>query len=169
VLIILGGLPATGKSTISHLLARELKAVYLRIDSIEQAIRDAFLAHGHHEKTVISEGYESAYAIARDNLELGHIIIADSVNPINLTRDAWREVALIQNKPFIEVEIICSDKKIHRDRVEKRRVDIKGLTPPTWVDVIEREYTPWKNTTLTIDTASTPPKDAVNQILAALN
>jgi predicted kinase len=38
MLIIFGGLPATGKTTLSRALARELGAVHVRIDTIEQAI-----------------------------------------------------------------------------------------------------------------------------------
>lgn len=41
MLIIFSGLPGSGKSTIARALARRLRAVYLRIDTIEQAIRDA--------------------------------------------------------------------------------------------------------------------------------
>src|SRR6516225_11937556 len=37
--IVLGGLPGSGKSTIAQRLASEIKATYLRVDSIEQAIR----------------------------------------------------------------------------------------------------------------------------------
>jgi cytidylate kinase len=37
MLIIFGGLPGTGKTAIAQQLARELGAVYLRIDSMEQA------------------------------------------------------------------------------------------------------------------------------------
>ena len=40
MLIIFGGLPATGKTMIARELARQIGAVYLRIDSIEQAMRD---------------------------------------------------------------------------------------------------------------------------------
>ena len=36
--IIFGGLPATGKPTLDRLLALQLSAVYLRIDTIEQAM-----------------------------------------------------------------------------------------------------------------------------------
>ena len=38
MLIIFGGLPATGKTTIARDLARQLGATYLRIDTIEHAI-----------------------------------------------------------------------------------------------------------------------------------
>ena len=38
MLVIFAGLPGTGKTSIARDLARELGAVYLRIDSIEQAI-----------------------------------------------------------------------------------------------------------------------------------
>lgn len=41
MLIIFSGLPGSGKSTIARALAQRLGAVYLRIDTIEQAIRDA--------------------------------------------------------------------------------------------------------------------------------
>ena len=41
MLIIFGGLPSTGKTMIATELAGQLGAVYLRIDSIEQALRHA--------------------------------------------------------------------------------------------------------------------------------
>ena len=41
MLIALGGLPGAGKTAIARELAREIGAMYLRIDSIEQAIRDS--------------------------------------------------------------------------------------------------------------------------------
>ena len=41
MLIILGGLPGTGKTTIARELARQLGAVHVRIDSIEEAILDS--------------------------------------------------------------------------------------------------------------------------------
>lgn len=86
MLYIFGGLPAAGKSTLSLRLSHHLRAVHVRIDTIEQAMRDAGAAlHG-------PEGYSVAYALAGDNLRLGHTVVADSVNPLKITRDAWRDV-----------------------------------------------------------------------------
>ncbi|HEY6734138.1 MAG TPA: AAA family ATPase, partial [Roseiarcus sp.] len=41
MLIVFAGLPGTGKSSVARELAGKLDAVWLRIDSIEQAIRDS--------------------------------------------------------------------------------------------------------------------------------
>lgn len=47
MLIILGGLPGSGKSTVAQALARRIGACYLRVDTIEQAIASsAPLAEG---------------------------------------------------------------------------------------------------------------------------
>src|SRR5580658_2823373 len=106
MLIVLGGLPGVGKTTIARELARRLGAVHLRIDTIEQAILNA---QGTRED-IGEEGYCVAYAVAEDNLRLGRVVIADSVNPIQITRDAWLSVASRANVPVLEVEIQCSDR-----------------------------------------------------------
>ena len=85
-----------------------------------------------------------AYAIAEDNPRLGRTVIADSVNPVEVTRAAWRRVAQRAGKRFIEIEIVCSDQAEHRRRVETRIADIVGHRLPTWQEVCAREYEPWQ-------------------------
>ena len=65
MLLILGGLPGVGKTAVAAGLAREIGAVHLRIDSIEQALRNSGVDVSG------PEGYAVAYAIAEDNLRLG--------------------------------------------------------------------------------------------------
>jgi hypothetical protein len=69
--------------------------------------------------------------------------------------------------PIIEVEIVCSDIAEHRRRVESRTVDILGLTPPHWAAVMARDYEPWLEAHLVIDTAVLTPEEAAAQVVAA--
>ena len=66
-LVVFAGLPGSGKSTLARLLARNICATYLRIDSLEQAIRHALPATVDIE----AAGYSSAYAIAREKSPVG--------------------------------------------------------------------------------------------------
>jgi predicted kinase len=159
VLIVLSGLPGTGKTTIARKLTRELAAVYLRIDSIEQSIRGA-------GRPVEGEGYSVAYAVAEDNLRLGRIVVADCVNPWPLTRSEWRSVADRTGVPALDVEIVCSDAGEHRRRVETRAADIAGHRLPTWQEVVERDYRPWDAERIVIDTARLSVEQSVRTILA---
>ncbi|MEQ1864107.1 MAG: AAA family ATPase [Micropepsaceae bacterium] len=161
MLVILSGLPGTGKTTIARELARKLGAVHLRIDTIEQALRDKGL-------TVVDEGYRVAYALAEDNLRLGLTVIADSVNPLQLTREAWRDVASRAGTRSIDVEIICSDEAEHRRRVETREADIANHQLPTWDDVIAREYHAWSQHRLIVDTVHMNLKQASDLIVSTL-
>ncbi len=52
------------------------------------------------------------------------------MNPLALTRDAYREIALSTRTGYLEIEIICSDIIEHRKRVETRVSEVEGLTLP---------------------------------------
>ncbi len=146
-----------GKTAIATGLARGIEAVHLRIDSIEQALRNSYVTISG------PEGYVVAYAIAEDNLRLGHTVIADSVNPVEATRAAWREVAQRAGKRCIEIEVVCSDQAEHRRRVESRIADIVGHQLPTWQQVCAREYEPWQ-ASIVIDTAGQQIKASVAEL-----
>src|ERR1700730_2464226 len=128
----LGRSPGTGKTTIAWELARQLGAVHVRIDSIEQAVRES----GVVVVSLDDAGYRVGYAVAEDNLRLGHTVIADSVNPLAATRNAWIDVANRAGVGFVEIEVTCSDPQEHRRRVEARTADISGLRLPTWPEVV---------------------------------
>lgn len=87
-------------------------------------------------------GYLTAYRLAADNLAIGHTVIADSVNPLKITRDTYRSVAISAKVPLTEVEVICSDVVEHRRRVESRREKSQDPSQPTWTAVQSREYAP---------------------------
>ncbi|WP_338722728.1 AAA family ATPase [Pseudomonas tolaasii] len=154
MLIVFSGLPGTGKTTIARELARQTGAVYLRIDVIEQALRDAGVLVG-------ASGYGVANGLALSNLRLGHRVIADCVNPVRESREAWKAVASAADVELVDIQVICSDRLEHQRRVEARTGDIPGLTPPTWQSVLAHEYEPWDEPPLTIDTATMTVEQAV--------
>ena len=156
MLIALGGLPGVGKSALAVALAQRIGAVHIRIDTIEQAMRNVgFTVSG-------PEGYLAARDLARDNLRVGRTVIVDSVNPWEITRNYWRETAARMKVEIVEIEVVCSDRFEHRRRVESRVADIPGHVLPTWRQVLERRYEPWQ-TAQVIDTAGRRLEDAVWQ------
>ena len=163
LLVVLGGLPGVGKTAIARELARRLPATHLRIDSIEAAIAGS----GDFGSPVVVAGYEVGYAVAADQLALGHAVVADCVNPIPVTRQAWLDVAARAGARAPQVEVVCSDTATHRARVEGRGTDLPGLTLPTWAQVQARDYRPWA-ADVRVDTAYLSAAEATHLILEAL-
>ena len=74
-LVVFNGLPGVGKSPTARLLSVRLRAVYLRVDTIEQAIRSGGVGG------VGPAGYEVANRLAVENLRLGRHVVADCAKP----------------------------------------------------------------------------------------
>lgn len=162
VLYIFSGLPGTGKTTLARRLAERLKATYLRIDTVEQGLRDLCAID------VQGEGYGLAYRVAADNLRLGVSVVADSCNPIELTRGQWQEVALDAQAEYVNIEVVCSDPVEHRRRVEGRDTSVEGLRLPTWEEVEHREYSEWSTERLVIDTSGRTEVDCFDELFSRL-
>jgi predicted kinase len=161
-LYVFSGLPGTGKTVLSQQLATHFGAAHLRIDTIEQALRDICRIN------VQGEGYRLAYRIAADNLRLGVSVVADSCNPIELTRDEWEEVARQSQALHINIEIICSDRKEHRERIELRTPTVAGLALPGWDQVLAREYHTWTRERIVIDTSGKTESQSFDELLSKL-
>lgn len=160
MLIVLGGLPGSGKTTVAREIVARSPCVYLRIDTIEQALKKAGTL-----QEVGPAGYVIAYELASSNLALGMTVLADGVNPLSVTRQAWRTVAASHSSRLLEVEIVCSDPEEHRRRVEGRSADIPGARPPSWEDVLHHEYERWTTPRWVIDTAFMSASEAASLIV----
>ena len=163
ILFIFSGLPASGKSTLAKLLAKERDAVYLRIDTVEQGLLDVC------GLDVQGEGYRLSYLIAGDNLKLKRNVVADSCNPILLTRMEWQEVAVANGSVYINIEVICSDEREHKKRAETRQPEVERLKLPTWEEVRNREYHSWESGRIVIDTANKSVEASFQELIKKID
>ena len=161
MLIALSGLPGSGKTTLAQSLSQRLGAQHLRIDTIEEVM----LAENGEAFVDSGAGYRVAYALAADNLQLGGTVVADAVNPISVTREAWRNVAKNLGVPFVDVLLICSDSVEHRNRVEARSPGTRGSD---WTEIQDRLFETADDQTVVIDTSNQTVEQSVNALEIAL-
>jgi len=160
-LIVFSGLPGVGKTTLSRELAQQLGATYIRIDSVETALKVSSLKIDPAEEA----GYLASAAIAMDNLKNGLTVIADAVNPVNEARQLWSDAARNSGAALINVEITCTDRSEHQQRVESRVADLDGLQQPGWQIIQKRRFEPWSGDVQRLDTAGRNVQDCVAELL----
>ena len=150
VLVVVSGLPGSGKSSLADAIAVELGAVVLSVDPIEAAIWRAGITPCFETGVA---AYEVAAALAEQQLRLGLDVIADAVSSTEPARGMWRDVATRAGERLFVVEVICSDTDLHRQRLTGRERGIDGFPEPSWDEVLERqaEWEPWTEQRLVVD------------------
>jgi predicted kinase len=127
MLIVVAGLPGSGKSTMAVDLGRALNCAVLGVDQAEAAMWRAGVSQSaptHHA------AYLVVAALAAEQLALGHDVIVDAVNGPEPARA--------------------------QDRIERRSRNIEGFPEPTWEGVLRRraEFPPWTDERLVIDSVN---------------
>jgi predicted kinase len=162
-LIVLSGLPGSGKSVLAEGLSRSLSVPVFSIDPIEAAMRRGGLAKA---QTGVA-AYDVAIALADEHLRLGHSVIADAVNPVEAPRAAWRNLAKKYRAGLKIIECVCADEAAHRRRIAARVRKIDGMPEITWARGLERraEYEAWADARLTLDTSVEVPERLLAEAL----
>ncbi len=145
VLVVLAGLPGSGKSAVADAVGHALGATVVSVDPVEAAMWRAGVAR---DQPTGLAAYVVAEAVAEHQLALGRPVVVDAVNAVAVT---------------------CPDRSVHRARLEGRRRDLPGFPEPTWADVVrlEDDLAPWTDPRLELD--STRPLDGlVADVLADL-
>jgi predicted kinase len=166
VLIVMAGLPGSGKSLIAYGLARALWAPVLSVDPVEAAMIRAGVDPA---EPVGLAAYVVVEAVARDLLELGQSAIVDAVNAVEPARRMWRDLAAATGCPVRFIEVVCSDPALHQARLEGRDRGERAAHEPTWPEVQRRrtEYDSWRDPRLVLDSVQ-PADELVERALAYL-
>jgi 2-phosphoglycerate kinase len=158
-LVLVTGLPGTGKSTVAKAIAQRLDTAVLAHDwamsglrpfSEVQVVLDDMGLRGH--RTV---GWSILNALARLQLRSGRSIVLDGVARAPEI-DSCRSTAHSEAAWLIVIATYCSDLQLHRSRVEGRQRLI-----PNWYELdwghAERSIESWEqpdHVDLTLDAAS---------------
>lgn len=117
MIIIVSGLPATGKSFFSNELSAEIEAIHLNTDKIREQIGKK----GEYDKQSKQQVYNELKFQARKNLEKGENVIVDGTFHKKKRRNEFKELAREMKKPFYLIEMKSSEKTIERRLKEKRQ------------------------------------------------
>ena len=146
MLVLITGLPGTGKSTIAHAVARELGTGVLSADPIDDALASAGVPNDEGRV-----GYEVMKALARNDLAAGRSVVIDAVNPFEFVRRAYFDLAAEAHARVSVIVTVCSDRDAHHRRIESRRA--RGEKSIDWPGV-ERQidyYEPFAGECLVLD------------------
>ena len=129
VLVVMTGLPCSGKSSVARAVARSTPAAYLSVDPVHGAL-DAF---GIDEWDPIGKApYAVVRRLAEVQLKVGVSAVVDAVNPFESIRSDYRHLAADQNADCVVVSTTCSDAVLHQRRVATRHA---AGNPVDWVEV----------------------------------
>jgi predicted kinase len=164
MLIVLSGLPGTGKSALAAVVATELGAVFLSVDPVDSALAQA----GARETGPPGlAAYAVVGAMAEQNLALGTTVVVDAVNSVGEAKTFWIELARRCGARLLAVEMILDDERVHRQRLAGRIRDL-AIAEPTWeaVELRRDEWVAWPFAPFVVDSAE-PLADNVARVLEA--
>lgn len=166
-IIIVSGLPCSGKSTLAEGVSKELKIPIFSVDPIESSIL----------KTGIKKSFETGYAaylisetLAGEQLKQGISVIIDAISPVIESRDMWKRLSETYKAKLIIIE--CKlEEDLHRERVRLRVRNIHGIPEVTWenIEEIKRYYLEWNEERLILDSSNSSIKNTKTAIDYILN
>ena len=162
-IIVISGLPGSGKSTVAEGLSQTLKMPVFSVDPIESSVIKSGIKRSFETGLA---AYLVAETLADEQLKHGISVIVDAVSPVKEARNMWKNLSKKYRAHLFVVECICSDSASHKNRIESRVRKIHGIPEVTWEDVEARrkEYLNWSEPRLVFDTCK-HAKDEISEVL----
>lgn len=153
-LVVMTGLPCSGKSTIAYGLAAATKWPVFSVDPIESAMRN----EGVDEDAAGWAAYAVAERLAEEQRGVGLSAIVDGCNVDQELRDGWRALTA-RTGARLDVIECRTEEALHRARVAGRIRGLAHFAEVTWerVEDVRAQYRPWEIERLRLDTGSDAP------------
>jgi predicted kinase len=148
--IVFAGIPGTGKSTLADILGRTLHIPVFALDWLLGSLTP-FQILNRENAAALGDALLST--LAERQLMLGQSVILDSPAAQTHIRQHWHLLADQYHARFCGIETICSDRHLHRSRVDGRTRGIAGWHELTWehVERMRTRYESWDDDHLTLD------------------
>ena len=148
--VIVSGLPGSGKSAVAEGLGVSLMAPVFAKDWLEASLLESAVVTRGQLGMV---GYSLLTTLARRQLELGQTAILDGVAGLTPIRESWRTLCKEFQGDWFIIECICSDERVHRERLVQRQRGIPGWPELEWSEVerVRSYFIPWSEDRLVLD------------------
>jgi predicted kinase len=144
MLVVMAGLPGTGKSTIAAAVGAQLGLPIVSVDPIESAILSAGIDAG--QPTGLAAYLVTEILVDSVLNSSANGVIVDAVNAVEPAREQWVKLGARHGQRRVRfVEVVCSDEGIHRSRLEARGRQLAHIAEPSWHAVEQSldEWEPW--------------------------
>jgi predicted kinase len=157
MLLIVCGLPGTGKTHVSKKLASKFNATHFRTDDIRKQLLEQ-RTYSDKEKELV---YEKLFEHAQSVLEKGKNVILDATFYKNYHRKQVVKLAKQTKTPIYFIECVLSPKSV-KERLENRKNDLSEADVKVY-QKLKRNFEPLRQLHLELDT-SKPFKDQFKEI-----
>ncbi|MDY0910481.1 AAA family ATPase [Microbacterium sp. CFBP9034] len=151
-LVVVTGLPGTGKSTLAEGIATAAGAPAFSVDWLLGAIAPSGVLDGA-PRPVVRGIYERLLrSLLSRQLMLGQSAILDTI-AADETIQEWSSIAHQHGGRLITIECVCSNEAVHRSRIEGRTRNIPGWHEIDWshVEFMKTELEPLSVPHFTVD------------------
>jgi predicted kinase len=127
VLIVMSGLPGSGKSYLSQRLADQLSAVIIEADRVRKTLFPQ-PAYDAQESTLV---HRACQEVMRRLLRKGVRVVFDATNLVEFQREILYSLAERCDAGLLIVRTVAPEQTI-RDRLERRREAAEGASDADW-------------------------------------
>ncbi|SER58051.1 AAA family ATPase [Lentzea albida] len=165
VVVLVAGIPGAGKSTLAESLARAWRGPIVSMDWVQGTVTQFPELSDDAARGLVDLNLTASLA---RHVTLGIDVVVDVAAHTLEARAQWRELVERLGGVFVGVECVCSDERLHRERVEGRDRGIPGWYPTVPWEHVQRMrglWEPWEDDHLVLDSAVETPEGSLAKVL----